>query len=313
MKVKKPFALREGDKISLIAPSSPFFRAAFSTGMDELKRYKLVPVFREDLFQRDGYLAGSDSRRVDELMEAFTSDSAAIMAVRGGYGSIRLLPELKKRFSADIWPKIFVGFSDVCFLHGFLFNMGWVTVHGPMLAFGFGGEGDFRSRARLMDMLYGGEAESLKGTKAYGDSVVKGKVYGGNLSIIISSIGTPAHVPLEGKILLLEDWNEPLYRVDRMLQQMVQSGELNGVKGIGFGLVGLRNENDAAYTEQFINMALNTLSPLKIPVVFGLPFGHGRVNHPFPMGVEAELDPEAAEIRFLERPFLSPGEEDEQG
>lgn len=307
MKTIKPAALRRGDKIQVIAPASSFFKEAFQTGVEELSRFGWNVAYREDIFARQSYLAGSDARRAEELSAALADPAVrAILPVRGGYGLIRLLPYLKQQ-AAGAPPKIVIGFSDICYLHGFLQRQwGWVSVHGPMVSFGFGGEGDFRSREQLVGLLQGQRPLPLRGSEGNRRGKGRGAVFGGNLSIIAASLGTAAEVPLAGKVLLLEDWNEPLYRVDRMLNHLLQIGKFDGVAGLGFGLFGLRNEADHEYRRNFQAMASEVLAPLGVPMAFGLPFGHGRVNQPFPLGIAAEIDSDAASVSFLEQPFVEP-------
>lgn len=302
--------LRPGDKIKIIAPSSSFFKGAFLEGVSELKEHGFTLDYREDIFERQGYLAGSDQRRYQELMEALNDQqSKAIIAVRGGYGLHRILGKLGQ-LKKELRPKIVVGFSDICLLHGFIQSqLGWVTLHGPMVSFGFGGEGDFVSRSRLLDMLKGGKPKELLGKSGNNRGKAQGIVYGGNLAILMSSLGTAEEVSFDDKILLIEDWNEPLYRLDRMLNQLLLTGKLDNVRAIGFGLVGHRQENDPEYFAKFEQLAQEILEPLEIPLVFGLPFGHGQVNHPFALGISGSLDADQARVEFLESPFLDPREE----
>jgi len=299
----KPPALRPGDKIGLVAPASDFNREAFTAGCDGLRRMGYEPVYFDSIFERDLYFAGSAGRRLRELEDLLLRDDVtAIIGVRGGYGSNYLLTSLDfKKFSAH--PKIILGCSDLTsLLTSILDRTGLITFHGPMLAKDISA-GTFE--ASSWEHAFGGAASwsiPTDGVEVLQPGGTQGKLYGGCLSLLVASLGTPFEVQTEGKILFLEDIGEKPYQVDRMLMQLRLAGKLQGVRGFVFGemldCVQPRGQN---YTLQ--QVIARVLADCKVPIVYGLKSGHvSGGNITLPMGVEAELaaDASGVELKILE-------------
>ena len=252
---------------------------------------------REDLTARRGYLAGDDERRAEELMQLVRDpEIEAIVCARGGYGCDRIIP----RLDADAFraaAKPLVGYSDVTAL--LLWQgrcAGLAGFHGPMLE--QGGEQSAEALEVLLRQLTGETAPTLDGTGRVA-GVAEGPLVGGSLSLVVASLGTAWEIETQGAILLLEEVAEAPYRVDRMLQQLRGAGKLDGLAGIGFG--DLSTCLDDRYETPVGEVVSEVVSPLGVPCVTELPFGHLRANIAWPVGGRATLDGSTGELRILER------------
>lgn len=305
---QKPPALRPGDLVAIIAPSGPFGREPFEAGLAQLeRRYRLQ--YDAGLFERYRYLAGEDSRRLAELLTALRDPEVkAIFCARGGYGTMRLLPQL----AASLGPmgaglddagalgnglKPLVGFSDITALHLWLQHRGMVSIHGPVLT--QLGQQNEATRARLFALLEStSAAPALTGTDTYVGGTVEGPLMGGNLSVLSRLLGTPFMPPLEGAVLLLEDCAERPYRLDRMWTHLALAGVFRKVRGIVLGSFSGCEEREADYTSTDV---LRTLArEAGLPCAAGFPIGHADINEAVPLGVRVRLDANARRLSFLE-------------
>jgi muramoyltetrapeptide carboxypeptidase len=297
----KPPALRRGDRVAIVAPASSFSRSDFEAGCDVLRAIGYEPVFSESIFDRDLYFAGSAERRARELEEMFARDDVqAIICARGGYGSNYLLPLLDiNKIAAH--PKIFVGYSDLTSLMTYFYDAaGLVTFHGPMVAKDFAKDNGVHSDSWKIAL---GESERV-GFNFFGDSeprplvegTAEGILYGGCLSMLVASLGTPYEIHTEGTILFIEDVATKPYQIDRMLMQLKLAGKLSGMRGIVFGeMLDCAQPGDQRYTLEEVVMRI--VGDLKVPVAFGLRSGHvSRANITLPMGVNARLDVGASTV-----------------
>jgi len=290
----KPPALRSGDRVGLVAPASSFNRADFVMGCDALRGMGYDPVFSESIFDRDLYFAGSAKRRAHELEEMFVRDDVTgIICARGGYGSNYLLPLLDIKKIA-VHPKVFVGYSDLTNLMTYFYDaVGLVTFHGPMVAKDFA-KGDGVDIASWEAALGGSVAPGLNffgdsEAKALVEGAAEGVLYGGCLSMLVASLGTPYEIQTEGTILFIEDIATKPYQIDRMLMQLTFAGKLLGVRGIVFGeMLDCAQPGGQRYTLE--EVVLRVVSDLKIPVAYGLRSGHvSRANITLPLGVNTRL------------------------
>lgn len=299
MKVIRPRALRPGVKIGIIAPASSFNRTSFMAGCDRLRQMGYEPVYSQDIFDRDLYFAGSAERRVRELRELWQRDDiAALICVRGGYGANYLLQQLDFAQIAAR-PKILLGCSDITTLLTAIHDRtGLVTFHGPMIA-SYIADGTFDvlswqsalGGAKNWDVPTAG-VETLRTGKA------TGKLYGGCLSMLVASLGTPYEIQTDGTILFIEDIAEKPYRIDRMLMQLRLAGKLDSVRGFVFGEM-LDCAPPAGESYTLPQVILRVLEPFNVPVVYGLKSGHvtgGNITLPF--GVQAELAAKNSEVQL---------------
>ena len=302
-KIIRPAALRQGDKIGIIAPASSFNREAFLRGCDRLRQMGYEPVYAQNIFDRDIYFAGTAERRTQELLDYWRRDDiAALICVRGGYGSNYLLEKLDFSLFASR-PKILLGCSDITSLLTAIHDRtGLVGFHGPMVAKDIA-DGTF-DEASWKNALQGAANWTIPtaGVEMLRAGKASGRLYGGCLSMLVASLGTPFEIQTEGSILFIEDVAEKPYRIDRMLVQLRLAGKLDGVRGFVFGeMLDCAPPKGESYTLQQVIMRV--LAPYKVPIVYGLKSGHvtgGNIT--LPIGVQAELRAEApdASLRILE-------------
>ncbi|AVE08242.1 LD-carboxypeptidase [Pseudomonas palleroniana] len=284
-------ALRSEGTIALIAPAGPAALDVEKAGQWMRARGYQLRIF-PGVYERDGYLAGSDKTRLNDLHKAFADpDIDAIFCLRGGYGTPRLLDSIDFDLLRT-HPKPFVGYSDITALHLAISRYaGFVTFHGPMLNADLLGDKQPPTESSLFAMLRGqlGTGSVLAHPVAYPLSTVSpgiacGRLLGGNLSMIAAVMGTPYEIEAEGIILLIEDVNEPLYRIDRLLTHLRLAGKLAQVAGV---LVGDVAGVDQAALERLLKQ---TFEPLCIPVLSGWRSGHCDPNLTLPMGALVRLD-----------------------
>lgn len=287
--MSKPRALEKGDIIGIAASASPFDRNEFKKGIRVLKEMGFEVYYRDDIFDQTRYLAGTDKRRADELMELFVSSKIkAILFARGGYGSQRIIPLLDRNLLAK-HKKPIVGFSDVTALLTFLRQEFSIpTFYGPVIT-ALGKDSDTLTRNSLLEALTAKEnARDLPTGNAVAlrSGRVTGPLVGGCLSLINSSIGTPYELATKGSVLFIEEVGEKVYVLDRMLTQLKNSGKLDDVSGIVFGSIVLREGEE--YDVK--TMIMDVLGDFKGPVVMDYPAGHTNTFVTLPLGAEVVLE-----------------------
>ena len=310
-KITKPKRLSKGDTVGVISPSSGVTPEEFAKALQNMADLGFKTKIGKYAQSRIGFLAGTDKERLDDLHWAFgDKEIDAVWCVRGGYGVSRLLPNvdfglIKKN------PKIFVGYSDITALHlAISQNCGLVTFHGPVAASTYS---DY-TKNHVVNVLMNPSApykielspdnvakeSNLFKTEIITKGKCRGKIVGGNLSLLTALAGTPfALRNVKGKILFIEDVGELPYRVDRMLTQLRQSVDLHSLAGIALGVFEDCNPKNSD-SQSLIDVVKDRLGDLKIPVIYGLSFGHIRDQFTLPVGIEAELDTENATMTFLE-------------
>jgi len=291
----KPPALQPGDTIGIIAPASNIKRELLDAGCDALRRLGYKPFYLDSILEKDLYFAGTAERRARELNEMFTRDEVrAIVCARGGYGANYLLDTLNLA-KIKAHPKIFVGYSDVTTLLTYVLDsVGLVTFHGPM------GTKDF-AHADGVDLsswqaaLTGSSEWALdlgpeSGVKPLLAGSAEGILYGGCLSMLVASLGTPYEIHTAGTILFIEDAAEKPYQIDRMLMQLKLAGKLAEVRAIVFGeMLHCSQNKDQDYPLE--EVVLRVVGDLGVPVAYGLRSGHvSRRNVTLPFGVRAALN-----------------------
>jgi muramoyltetrapeptide carboxypeptidase len=295
----KPRALRPGDTVGIVAPASNIKRAELEAGCEALRRAGYRPFYLDSILEQDLYFAGSVERR----------EVRAIVCARGGYGANYLLRELNlEKIKAH--PKILVGYSDITtLLTHFVDAAGLVTFHGPMAAKDWAHEDgvdlvSWRSALsgeKPWDVALGAGVSGLVQGEA------EGVLYGGCLSILVASLGTPYEIKTAGTILFLEDLAAKPYQIDRMLMQLKLGGHLDEVRGIVFGeMLDCVQTANQGYTLQ--EVVTRIVGDLGIPVAFGVRSGHVTSrNITLPFGVRAKLAVRAGQVamRILESAVTS--------
>ena len=287
-----------GSRVGLVAPSSPFDRNEFESGVAELRRLGFEPVYDERVFERRGYVAGEPESRVAQLIDLWQRTGAdavdAIIAIRGGYGSLQMLPSLS-RLGAPILVKpmgSLVGYSDITSLHIWLnCCAGTTSIHGPMIDHRISrGPAKYDPASFLASL----KPEPMGELRPEGVEVLKageaeGPLIGGTLTQLLASLGTPwAFDPAEGSVLFIEEVGERPYRIDRMLVQLRLAGLLAKASAIVFGQMPRCDENDGAVTAKAT--VADVLSDFPGPILYGFPSGH--TTTPFvtlPFGVHTRV------------------------
>ncbi|MBZ5599248.1 MAG: LD-carboxypeptidase [Acidobacteriia bacterium] len=290
----KPLALQAGDTVGIVAPASNIQRHLLEAGCEGLQQLGYKPFYFDSILEQDLYFAGSVERRARELEEMFVrEDVRAIVCARGGYGANYLLGKLDPQ-KIVMHPKIFVGYSDITtLLTCFLDSAGFVTFHGPMVTKDFA-HPDGVELASWEAALTGLAEWAIElgpdsGVKPLMEGRAEGNLYGGCLSMLVASLGTPHDIHTAGTILFVEDVAAKPYQIDRMLMQLKLAGKLAGVKGIIFGeMLDCVQAKDQGYTLE--EVVLRVVGDLGVPVAYGLRSGHvSRRNITLPLGVHAAL------------------------
>lgn len=282
--MKFPPPLRPGDLIEVVAPSSAFDAPAARAGIAWLaSRYRVH--HRASLFAREGYLAGSDHRRTRELQAALDGQARAVVAARGGYGLSRIVPRLDWRGFMRR-PKWLVGFSDFTILHGEAWTRGVASVHASMVC-GLATSTE-ATRSGWIDALeQPARPRRFAGLTSVRAGRARGTLVGGNLAILHASAAAGRLALPPGAVLLLEDIGERPYRVDRMLSNLIDGGHLSAVAAAVIGeFTACTAGPDGREVGEVIAERLRTLN---VPVVTGLPVGHGEHNDAVVLGSLVEV------------------------
>ncbi len=309
MKVQKPESLRNGDTIGIISPaSSPDDLSRINKGVAYLERLGYRVEVGKNVGRYSGFLAGTDQERLEDLHEMFSNKNIrAIICVRGGYGSPRLLDKIDFQLIRKN-PKIFVGYSDITALQlAFYRKANLVTFAGPMLAVDFHSEINRYTEenfwrtitsTKKMEKVILPEGENLiPFLKGKGE----GEIVGGNLSLVISLLGTSFLPKMKNKILFLEDVDEAPYRVDRMLNQLKLAGTLEKLSGIILGEFTSCEEKDVEKKTLTLDEVFqNYLGDLPYPVLKNFPHGHRKANYTIPFGIKTKINADKNYVEFLE-------------
>ena len=293
-------SLGGGSRVALVAPSGILpDRAQVELAIENARSLGWIPVLGENVSELHGYLAGTDEQRAADLNKALRDETIdAIWCVRGGYGAMRLLRDID--FAAlKANPRPLIGFSDITALHAAIHSeCGIVSFHGPTAR----GELTEFSRDSLLRAVEAqvdpcGEAPSARVLRP---GKARGRLAGGNLALIASLMGTPWSVDFDGAILIIEDIDEAVYRVDRMMRQLLLAGALGKCAAIVAGdfrpPAGETSEGNRSVDEVIAEAA----EEAEIPCLAGAPFGHIDDQWTIPLGALAELDTEARSLHVVE-------------
>jgi len=309
--LRKPSPLVPGDVVQIVAPASPLKRATLDAGVAFLRdEWGLTVRMADGLPDRSQlYFAGSPETRAGELMQALVDPSVkAVLPVRGGYGLTSVLPLLDADAIAAAPPSIVIGCSDLTALLNWLVqHTGQTTFHGPMLS-ALGRGDDPLGIARMHDLLFGGGKPAVMrstyedaGDFCIAPGVANGRALGGSLSLLAATCGTPAQVDTDGAVLFLEDVGERPYRIDRLLVQIEEAGLFDRAAAVVFGdFVGCDEPGGAVSWRSAVTRVMRRRA---LPVVAGLPFGHGIPNLAFPLGTRVQVDAGKGTVSFREAPL----------
>lgn len=291
-----PDRLLPGDTIGIVAPAGPFDRKKFDRGVTVLKAMGFHIVIPDDIYTKNGYLAGPDIHRAS-LINTFFVDRKikAIICARGGFGSMRILSLLDFE-SIKKNPKIFIGFSDISAILSVLYTKcGFVVFHGPMVTC-LGDTSRKTSKALLSAVSSeAGLAIMPKTGITIRHGLASGPVAGGNLTTLCHLIGTPFEPMFKGHILFLEDKGEAGYRIDRMLSHMKLAGCFEGLAGLVLG-----SFEDCGPVSEIVEIVDNIFKEDNIPILAGFEVGHEKNNITIPIGLNATLDVDRQLLSFHE-------------
>lgn len=284
----KPPPLKAGDEIRLVSTARKITREELQPAIDELENRGFKVAFSKQLFLEDRQFAGPDESRAAALQEALDAPEVrAILCVRGGYGTVRILDQLNMECFKNN-PKWIAGYSDVTALHNHLHNLGFCSLHSTMPV-NFG-----NNSSACLDSLYTalsgkslnyhiephrlnriGEAESV--------------ITGGNISVLYSLMGSPTQVETAGKILFLEDLDEYLYHIDRMMVNMKRAGLLSQLSGLIVGGLSDMRDNTIPFGRSAEEIISEAVSEFNYPVCFNFPAGHISDNRTVILGAKTKL------------------------
>jgi muramoyltetrapeptide carboxypeptidase len=317
--VVKPRRLASGDTVTLVAPANATFNTVdLEIAKESLEALGFKVKVGSHLLDRHGYLAGDDKARAGDINAAFADASvAAVHAIRGGWGSARLLPHL----DFDVIrrnPKVLIGYSDItALLLSIHAKTGLVTFHGPIGL----GRWDSYSLDYYKRVLFNGELVTYTNKQGLSDrnalvqtefrtqtitpGKARGRLVGGNLTVMTTILGSPYLPDWENTILFTEDVHEDFYRIDRMLTQLKLAGVLGKIKGFVFGTCSECGPGDGNYGALTLEeIFADHIRPLGVPAWAGAMIGHSQPQWTLPLGVEVEIDASAGSLRLLEAPVV---------
>lgn len=312
--ITKPKALTPGDKVAILAPSTPTDADKLQRAAENFRSLGLEPVIYPTCTKHHGHLAGLDADRARDINEAFANpEIRGIVCMKGGAGAYRLLPLLDyDTIRAN--PKVFIGYSDITALH-MAFNKlcRMVTYHGPMLISDL-----FLGEKRMDSYTLASYKQALFGKQATGRldnppgeelgvlvaGKAEGELIGGNLSLLVSTLGSPWEIDVKDKILFIEEVGESAYKVDRMLNSLALAGKFRDSAGVILGTwSGCKAEEKGSYAGKDLPLETifeEVIKPFGKPTVLNLRAGH---NYPAPtlaFGTQVRIDTEVPEVVFLE-------------
>jgi len=312
-----PKPLKKGDKVAIISPSTPTSPKRVEDAEKAIRAMGLEPIMFPTCYKYHGHLSGSDEERAKDVNDAFLDKSIkGIICLKGGSGATRILPRLKYDQIREN-PKVFVGYSDITALHMVLNKIcNMVTYHGPMcISNVFNVDGDkvsfepftynslvdniFKSKAigeiknppnEKLEMLYGGSCE--------------GEIMGGNLSLLVATLGSPYEVDVKGKILFIEEVHEETYKIDKMLTALSLAGKFNDCVGILLGTFSdCMQEEKSSYDGKDLDLETifkEVILPYKKPTLLNIRAGHNHPQVTIPFGVKAKMNADEKKVVLLE-------------
>ena len=317
-----PHALQPGDTIAFVAPAGKLDRERMERARQRLEARGFKVQVPDDLYRTRGYLAGPDDIRARELMAAFGDPNVnAIFPGTGSYGATRILDRLDYDVIREN-PKIFIGFSDLTALHlAIQKETGLVTFHSPNPMWGLGSEGNLQPfaatyfwRALLQSEYVGADGHPLSTgypivvpedapqIEMLRPGIARGRLTGGNLSLVIALMGTEYEIDTANRVLFLEDVDERPYRIDRYLSQLRLAGKLDHLAGVILGQFRGCKPNEGETSLTLEEVFADYFGELDVPVVKNFPAGHTACNATLPLNAMVEVDADHRRITVLENP-----------
>jgi muramoyltetrapeptide carboxypeptidase len=309
-----PEALRQGDTVAVLCPSTPTFREKVDKAEAGLKRLGFKPLMLPSCYAYHGHLAGHDALRLKDLHDAFAArDVKGIVNLKGGSGATRLLASLDYDLIARN-PKVFVGYSDITALHIAIHQMtGLITFHGPMatsdLFINPDNSDEYSLNSFMANLMtsggYHGPLENPinEPFNTFFDGICEGELVGGNLSLLTQTLGSPYEVDTKGKILFIEEVDEPIYKIDKMLTALAFAGKFRDCRGIIFGTFsGCEPEYKKSYGGEDLSLETvieEVVVPWQKPIMANLRAGHNFPQPTLAIGGKLHLNTYEKKLIFL--------------
>lgn len=303
----KARALKPGDTIGLIAPSSPTTKENVERAKNKLMEMGFKVKIGKSAYEQYGYLSGTDDIRANDINQMFSDGQVdGIICLRGGYGTPRILDLIDYNIIRNN-PKVFVGYSDITALHlAFTQKCNLITFHGPMASSDIIGNFSEFSKTSLLKAITNtepiGNISNPEGQEiiSINGGIGEGSIIGGNLSLLVDTLATPYEIDVKGKILFIEEIGEDPYKIDRMLNQLRLSGKLKEAEGIilgDFNNCYTSKHSESLSLDQIFN---DHIKPMGKPTISNLKAGHCEPMLTLPFGVKARLDADKRELLILE-------------
>ncbi len=289
--------LQAGDHVAIIATARKASSRDIADAIRYLEQHQFIPVIGKSINLSHHQMAGTDEERAADLMQQILDPKIkAIWCAKGGYGSIRLLPYLNYKAIKQN-PKFLIGYSDVTALQSLWFNLGIPTIHGQM-AVGCTSKSE-ASLKSIFTLMKGEELDyTFSSSKYVKKGIVQAPIVGGNLSMIYSMCGSGLNFNTYGKILFLEDLDEYLYHIDRMMVNLKNNQLLNNLSGVIIGGMSNMNDNEIPFGKTAEEIIWEYVKDLNCPIAFGFPSGHIKDNRAFIQGVNVKLEVTSTQINF---------------
>jgi len=285
----KPNFVKKGDKIAIVSTARKINEKEIKEAMNILKTWDLIPVIGATVGLESDQFAGTDEeRRLDFQMMLDDKEIKAIWCGRGGYGTVRIIDQLD--FSNFIkGPKWIIGYSDITVLHSHIHKLNISTVHAGMPIDIH--KGTEAARKSLQKLLFGEQlAYKIDSSEKNRLGSCKGKLVGGNLSILYALCGSKSSIDTKGKILCIEDLDEYLYHIDRMLQNLKRNGYFEELSGLIIGGMSKMHDNNIPFGKNVEEIILDIVEEYDFPVAFNFPMGHIEDNRALVLGANASLE-----------------------
>ncbi len=287
-----PPPIKKGDKIRVVSPAGKIQEEHILPAINWLENQGYVVGLGKHIFNQHYQFAGTKKQRLEDLQAALDdSEASAIICSRGGYGAVQIVEQLDfTTFKKH--PKWLVGFSDITLLHSYLNNLGYVSIHGVMPRYFLVESGEpSQNLLALFNVLTNQKISfSVKANPFNKMGIAEGKLVGGNLSIIGSLMGTSLDIDMDGCILFIEDINEYLYKIDRLMHQLKLSSKLKLLKGLVIGSFTGMQDNKTPFGKTAWEIISEAVGEYNYPVLFGFPAGHDAENLPLLLGAKYKLE-----------------------
>ena len=292
-----PSKLTRGDKIGIISTARKISLEELSPAINTLESWGIEVVLAENLFEEDNQFAGAVKQRTTDLQSMINNDKIkAILCARGGYGTVQIIDNidftnLKKN------PKWIVGYSDVTVLHSHLHNLGVASMHATMPK-NFATNTKDALKSLKKSLFREGTIVECDPHPFNKKGRIEAEIVGGNLSILYSLLGSDSDIDTDGKILFMEDLDEYLYHIDRMIMNLKRNGKFENLKALIVGGMSDMNDNDIPFGKTAEQIILEHTKDYDFPVCFGFPVGHINNNSAIVFGVKSLLEISAKKVRL---------------